>query len=250
MCATKPKPALNIQQELFAGGRSPLRAYQDLAVGRRGLGALLVYEFMQTFLRGFPGAGGMVLRRIFYRRWLGRVGRNVTFGHNVSIRHPGKIRIGDNVVIDDGCLLDAKGSANRGIDIGSGTVLGRNSILHCKNGDIVLGEEVNIGVNCDITSSNLVTVGSKTLLAAYVYIVGGGHDFSRADVAIMDQDRFGRGISIGEGSWIGAHAVVLDGTEIGNGTIVGAGAVVNRSLEARVIAAGVPARVIRAREDG
>ena len=42
------------------------------------------------------------------------------------------------MVIDDNCLLDAKGETNRGIRIGSGVFIGRNTILSCKNGDIEL----------------------------------------------------------------------------------------------------------------
>ena len=45
--------------------------------------------------------------------------------------------IGDNVVIDDLCCLDAKGTDNHGITIGNGVFVGRNTILSCKNGDIV-----------------------------------------------------------------------------------------------------------------
>lgn len=238
---------LDIQKTLFKGNRSPLRTYQDLAIGRRGWGALLAYELVQTCLCGLPGAAGLVLRKWFYRRWLGRVGRNVTFGAHVSIRHPHKIRIGDHVVIDDGCQLDAKGADNSGITIGSHVVMGRNSILQCKNGDITLGDHVNIGVNCDITSSNRVVIGAKTLVAAYAYIVGGGHAFDRADQAVMDQGRVAHGIDVGAASWIGAHAVVLDGTSVGEGAIIGAGSVVTKSLPAGAIAVGAPARVVRMR---
>ena len=49
---------------------------------------------------------------------LGACGRNVVFGQHVVLRHPHKIRIGDDVVIDDHCLLDAKGESNGGIAIG------------------------------------------------------------------------------------------------------------------------------------
>ena len=78
------------------------------------------------------------LRGKLYPLILGRVGRNVVFGANVTLRHPHKIAIGDNVVIDDQCCLDAKGTDNRGIVIGNGVFVGRNTILSCKNGDIVL----------------------------------------------------------------------------------------------------------------
>ena len=84
------------------------------------------------------------------------------------------------MVIDDNCLLDAKGDTNAGIAIGAGTFIGRNTILSCKNGDIVLGEGVNIGFNCEIFSAARVELGARALLAAYCYVIGGDHDWKDA----------------------------------------------------------------------
>ena len=96
------------------------------------------------------------------------------------LRHPHKIRIGDNVVIDDNCLLDAKGEANAGITIGSGVFVGRNTILSCKNGDIELADGANIGFNCEIFSASRVTSRAQARsIAAYVYLIGGDHEFAR-----------------------------------------------------------------------
>ena len=105
------------------------------------------------------------------------------FGQNVVLRHPHKIHIGDNVVIDDNCLLDAKGDTNRGIAIGSGVFVGRNTILSCKNGDIDVEDGANIGFNCELFSASRVRIGRDTLLAAYCYVIGGDHDFSDPAVA-------------------------------------------------------------------
>ena len=63
---------------------------------------------------------GLLLRQRLYRWLLGSCGRQVVFGQHVTLRHPHKIHIGDNVMIDDHCLLDAKGTPNHGIRIGSG----------------------------------------------------------------------------------------------------------------------------------
>ena len=52
-------------------------------------------------------------------------------------------------------------------------------------------------------------------------------------------------IVIGDNVWLGAGVVVCPGVTIGDDTVVGAGAVVVRSLPAGVVAAGVPARVLR-----
>ena len=221
--------------------------YQTLVVGRGGWGALLKYESIVMLCGSMPGALGLALRRKFYPLLLGKCGRNVVFGTNVVLRHPHKIALGDDVVIDDNCLLDAKGDDNRGILIGSGVFIGRNTILHCKNGDITIGDGANIGFNCDIASSNRIEIGARVLIAAYSYVVGGGHGFDKGDTAVMDQGRIADGIFIKDGAWIGAGVIVQDGVTVGEDTIVGAGAVVNESLPAKVVAVGLPARVLRAR---
>jgi acetyltransferase-like isoleucine patch superfamily enzyme len=241
------RETIEIQKELFDPQRSKVDKYADLVVGRRGFVPLLRYELVTMLSANRAGAFGLWLRSKLYPRLLGRCGRNVTFGQGVVLRHPHKIVIGDDVVIDDHVVLDAKGQSNRGIAIGRGVFVGRNTILSCKNGDITLEDGVNIGFNCEIFSASTVTVGARTLLAAYTYLVGGDHDFAQADVAILDQGRSSKGIAIGEGAWLGAGVKVLDGCHVGARAIVGTGAVVTSSLPEAVIAVGVPAKVVRGR---
>lgn len=245
--ARRPEQA-GIQDEWKKGGVSALRKYQELVVGRRGLLALLRYELVVTLTSWVPGALGLVLRRLTYPWLLGSVGRNVTFGQGVTLRHPHKIRIGSDVVVDDLVLLDAKGRSNRGIEIGRGVFLGRGTILSCKDGDILLGEQVNLGFHCEIFSGSSVSVGAHGLFAAYAYLVGGGHAFDELDVPVVDQQRVSRGITLGENVWLGTGAKVLDGVHIGKGVIVGANAVVAQDLPDGAVAAGVPARVLRQRQ--
>ncbi len=236
-----------IQQELFDERKSKVAKYQDLVVGRPGWGALVAFESVVLVASWVPGALGLFLRSKLYPLVLGRVGRNVVFGVNVTIRHPHKIAIGDNVVIDDQCCLDAKGSDNRGITIGSGVFVGRNTILSCKNGDIVLDDRANLGFNCEIFSASTVHVGSDVLMAAYTYLVGGDHLYDRVDIPVLQQGRTARGIEVGAGVWLGAHVVVTDGSRVGRDAIVGAGAVVVGDIPEFAIAVGTPAKVLRDR---
>ena len=238
-----------IQQELFKPGRSKAARYAQLVVGRPGIAALARYEAIVTLCSALPGALGLFLRSRLYPLLLGRAGRNVTFGSNVVLRHPHKIRIGDDVVIDDGCCLDAKGDGNRGIDIGTGVFIGRGTILSCKNGDIVIDDHANIGFNCEIFSGARVRLGKHTLVAAYTYLVGGDHTHDRTDTPVLHQKRVARGIEVDDNAWLGAHVVVADGVTIGRDAIVGAGAVVRREIPPFSVAAGVPARVIRDRRN-
>ena len=147
------------QDQLFKAGGGARAKYSQLVVGKPGWAALLKHELVVLLAQAAPGALGLALRKWLYPWLLGSCGRNVVFGQNVVLRHPHKIRIGDRVVIDDNCLLDAKGEANTGITIGSGVFVGRNTILSCKNGDIELADEANIGFNCEIFSASRVRVG-------------------------------------------------------------------------------------------
>ena len=236
-----------IQEELFAPGQSKLRKYANLVVGQQGFWPLVRYEAITLLCLSVPGALGLFLRMKLYPRLLGRVGRNVTFGQNVVLRHPHKIRIGNDVHIDDNCLLDAKGADNDGITIGNGVFVGRNTIVSCKNGDIEIDDRANIGFNCEIFSGGHVRLGKNTLVAAYTYLVGGDHLHDRTDAPVLDQARVAQGIDVDDNVWLGAHVVVADGARIGHDAIVGAGAVVRGEIPPFQIAAGVPAQIVRDR---
>jgi acetyltransferase-like isoleucine patch superfamily enzyme len=240
----------DIPGALFDPRRSKMDRYADLVVGERGWWALLRYELVMLIASWVPGALGLALRGWLYPMLLGACGRNVTFGTNVVLRHPRKIRIGDDVAIDDGCVLDAKGTSNRGLEIGSRVFVGRHTLLACKDGDIVLEDGVNISYNCAVFSASSVRIGAETLLAAYVYVVGGGHDFDRVDVPVVQQPRPSRGIVVGSGGWLGAAAIVLDGVTVGSNAIVSAHAVVTKDVADFAIVAGAPARFVRDRRQG
>jgi acetyltransferase-like isoleucine patch superfamily enzyme len=237
-------PIARAQDQLFRTPGGARQKYSALVVGRPGWAALLKHEIIVMSSQQVPGACGLLLRRLLYPRLLGACGRDVIFGQNVVLRHPHKIRIGDRVVIDDNCLLDAKGETNAGIRIGSGVFIGRNTILSCKNGDIDIADGANIGFNCELFSASHVQVGRDVLIAAYTYVIGGDHEVTDPGASVLAQGRRSAGLSIGDGAWIGAGARLLDGVTIGERAIVGAGAVVRQHVPPGATAVGVPARIL------
>ncbi len=110
--------------------------------------------------------------------------------------------------------------------------------------DTWIDENAYIGPHCHL---GRVHLERNVLLAAGVHIPSGRHThrLDATDVAIRDQGEDRRIVRIGAGSWIGAGAVVM--ADVGCDSIVGAGAVVTAPIPDRVVAAGVPARVIRSR---
>jgi virginiamycin A acetyltransferase len=101
-----------------------------------------------------------------------------------------------------------------------------------------------IGPNCHIGYAH---IERDVLIASGVHIPSGGHihGTSDPDVPLRNQPGTRECVRIGANSWIGAGAVIM--ADIGPATVVGAGSVVTRPIPGRVVAAGVPARVIRAR---
>jgi len=237
-----------MQAALTDSRKSALAKYQDMIIGMPGILSLLKYEALTSIIGPLPGAMGLILRKVFFRSLFGKIGRDVVFGKSITIRHPHKIHIGDNVIIDDYAVLDAKGLDNKGIVIGDNVIIGRNSVISCKNGNITIGENSNIAMNCFIQSAKEVQIGKNVLFAAYCYVIGGGdHRYERTDIPIIAQGQIVQGITIEDNCWIGAGVKVQDGTKIGRDSIIGAGAVVTKELPEFSVAVGVPAKVLKSR---
>jgi acetyltransferase-like isoleucine patch superfamily enzyme len=214
-------------------GTSSLRRYQRIIVGSSSVWGTFKYELICWLSTVLPGALGLWARPKLYRRIFKGVGRGTLFGANCVVRHPGKIELGDNVVISDGCILDARGNDNQGIRIGSDVIMGDRAMIRCKNADVRIGSNVGIGANCDICPVNHsdIEIGDDVMLGPSVYLGGVQYGHSRLDVPIHEQGIESKGgIVIGEGSNIGAFVTVMDGVTIGKGCIVGTGAVVRENL--------------------
>ena len=139
-------------REISQGKVPKWKQYALVTLGTTAVGTLIKFELISLLCSNMPGALGLLLRSKLYPAVLGSVGKNVVFGRGVTLRHPQKISIGSNVIVDDNCVLDAKGETNAGITIGDGVFIGRNTILYCKNGDMEIQDKVNIGANCEVYS--------------------------------------------------------------------------------------------------
>jgi virginiamycin A acetyltransferase len=108
----------------------------------------------------------------------------------------------------------------------------------------MLDDNVYVGPRCQL---GLVHLERDVLIAANVQIPSGGntHYFNDPTKPIREQGGERRMVTIGAGAWIGTGAIVL--ADVGKETVVAAGSVVTKPLPDGVIAAGVPARILRPR---
>lgn len=235
--------------EQFADTKgSSYQRYLHMFVGQESVAALLRYEILTGFLGPMPGALGYFLRGKCYPRLLQQMGRGTIIGRSVVLRSPGRICLGENVLIDDQAVLDAKGLASA-VELGNQILLGRNSILSCSDARIRIGNFVSIGPFCFFASKSHITIGSNVSIGSGTHLMAGGHAFDDPDTPIIRQKRVSEGIVVEDDVWIGSGSRVLDGVTIGRNSIIGAGAVVTADIPAHTVAVGIPARVIRQRHE-
>jgi acetyltransferase-like isoleucine patch superfamily enzyme len=97
-------------------------------------------------------------------------------------------------------------------------------------------------------SHGRISIGEHCRLGPEVFVTASDYGL-RPDELIAHQERNERDVEIGNDVWLGARVFVGAGVHIGDGCVVSAGSVVTRSLPPGSIAAGVPARIVRRRED-
>ncbi len=107
--------------------------------------------------------------------------------------------------------------------------------------NIRIGKNVFINTGCHFQDQGGITIGDNTMIGHNVVLTTLNHDFS----AERRRDMYPAPIVIERDVWICASVTITPGVRIGEGAIIAAGAVVTKDVPARVIAGGVPARVIR-----
>lgn len=178
---------------------------------------------------------------------LGAWGEGAVLGQGVEIvGELSSISVGPGVSIGDGArLVCAPGGS---IILGAGTIIQPRAYLDTgKGGHIKLGERNSVNPYSVIYGHGGLTTGAFVRIAAHTVIIPANHVFSDPTVPIARQGLRKQGITIGDDVWVGAGCQILDGVTIGNGAVIAAGSVVNQTVEPFTVVGGVPARMLKRR---
>lgn len=116
--------------------------------------------------------------------------------------------------------------------------------FRCEFGqNITIGDNVYINFGCVILDCGQVTIGSGTLIGPNVGLFSGNHTIDPAERAAGGL--IPKPINIGSRVWLCGNVSVVPGVSIGDGSVIGAGSVVTCDIPSGVVAAGNPCRVLR-----
>jgi acetyltransferase-like isoleucine patch superfamily enzyme len=171
-------------------------------------------------------------------RRFGAMGRGSCFVYpQGAIYNERYIRIGEGTIIGPECSVVA--------GMAPGQEMPTDPVIN-------IGDRTLIGRGSHIVGHWSIEIGDDIQTGPYVYITDQNHSYTDPDQPVGRQWPVEAAVRIGSGSWLGAHVVVLPGTDIGRNVVVAAGAVVRGVVGDHCVVAGVPARVVRrwTRRDG
>lgn len=238
-----------IRGRLFDRDKSAFRKYRELVFREFGWWKLIRYELLMMFIGPFPGALGLLLRKGLFRGLFRRAGRGTIFGAGLTLRHADRISLGDDVIVDSGCLLDARGGGDAGIVIGDRVIVSGGVVIQAKVGPVEIGPDCNIGSGVQIISQGPIVIEENVSVAGRAIIAGGRYVVEHDDEHPDAKQRVSIGpIRIGRNSRIGMAAIIQDGVTVGENAIVAPGAVVFEDVPADTVVWGNPARPVRRRQ--
>ena len=203
-------------------------------------------DWFERFALWCPGALGLILRRKLYASRMKFCGEGLLIGRFVKFNNPGRIELGNRVVLHDGVVLDAKEcqTSSTVIRVGDDVFIGADTLLQVTDqGRIDIESGTSCGSFCKLIADIPLTIGRDCLIAAYCYIgrmrTKEGHSLGNNGGSKFYT---GKETVVGPGGWVGVRAHLKPGVKVGKGVVVGAHAIVDSDLPDYAIAYGRPAQ--------
>jgi acetyltransferase-like isoleucine patch superfamily enzyme len=135
------------------------------------------------------------------------------------------------------------------VRLGRWSWIGHGSKIRAHEGEVSIGAKTVMGQECTISSFQHVSIGRECIVADRVMLIDFDHGVVEQERPIRQQGIYKRDVDVGHNCWIGYGACILRGTTIGDNAIVGTSTVVTKDVPANAVVGGVPARVLRMRDE-
>ncbi len=191
-------------------------------------------------------------------KWMSR-NNAWTSNHAILLARFATLRIAQPWIETDGMLFFGRDTdivARRGMGhlrFGRFVWIGNGCALRCHEGHLSIGDKTVFGSNIVVNCQLDIEIGRECLFADWIYIADFDHIFDEPHEPIRSQGIETSPIKIGDGVWVGEKSTILRGVTIGDGAVVGAHALVNRDVPPGAVVGGTPARILKMRpgwEDG
>lgn len=156
-----------------------------------------------------------------------------------------QLRYGSRLEVEPGAIILARLRLTQGsrLSLGARTRV-RGSVIISGGGVVEIGADTLLN-GCWIVATERVTIGPRCLVSDCGITDSDYHHLDPVRRHEPADASTRRPVRIGTNVWVGAHALVLKGTQIGDDSVIGAGAVVRGDIPSAVLVTGNPGMVVR-----
>jgi acetyltransferase-like isoleucine patch superfamily enzyme len=135
------------------------------------------------------------------------------------------------------------------VRLGRWSWIGHGTKIRAHEGEVEIGAKSVLGQECTISAFQSVHIGRECIVADRVMLIDFDHGVVEVERPIRLQGIYKRDVSVGNNCWVGYGACILRGATVGDNAIIGTSTVVTKNVPANAVVGGVPARLLRMREE-
>jgi acetyltransferase-like isoleucine patch superfamily enzyme len=135
------------------------------------------------------------------------------------------------------------------LHLGRWSWIGDGCKIRAHEGEVRIGAKTVVGQECTISSYQHVSIGRECIVADRVMLIDFDHGVVETERPIRLQGIYKRDVRVGNNVWVGYGAAFLRGVTVGDNAVVGTYSIVGKDVPANAVVGGVPARLLRMRDE-
>ena len=165
----------------------------------------------------------------------------------LKLRFRGRLRTDGIAFVGPGVKLEIGRDAR--LYLGRWSWIGHGCKIRAHEGEVRIGAKTVLGQECTISAFQHISIGRECIVADRVMLIDFDHGVVETERPIREQGIYKRDVRVGHNVWVGYGACFLRGVTVGDNAIVGTNSVVTRDVPENAVVGGVPARLLRMRDE-